>query len=198
VRARARTPKKSVPCEPPRLESVLYRKFPMGKRCDQSRNAQAARSAQAKAFRMLVHTHSRPLHASIFHAQDVLASSHRELRSRVAALKLSTYIIRNCKRRPVLHQRLHHFWPAMVDSKVQRHLPMRIFHGDLGTVLNEQRNDLGLIGLHRVVDERLMVLREHEERALVGVRGHGYIISKCTCWFRISKCETSTFCVVVL
>jgi len=134
-----------------------------------------------------VHTHSRPLHASIFHAQDVLASSHRELRSRVAALKLSTYIIRDCKRRHVLDQRLHHIWPAMVDSKVQGHLPVRIFHGDLGTVLNEQRNDLGLIGLHRVVDERLMVLREHEERALLGVRGHGYIISKCTCWFRISN-----------
>ena len=175
ARTRARTPKKSVPCEPPRVERVLYRKCPLGKRCDQSRNAQVARSAQEKACRMLEHTQSRPLHASIFHAQDVIASSHRESRPRVAALKLSTYIIRGCNRSPVIDQRLHHFWPAMVDSKVQRHLPVLIFHGDLGTVLNEQRNDLGLIGLHRVVDERLMVLREHEERALVGVRGHGYI-----------------------
>lgn len=180
ARSRARTPKKSVLCEQPRVESVVYRKCSIGKASAMTRaethkqpalRRQAACSAQKKACRMLVHTHSSQMHASIFDAQDVLALSHRESRLRVAALKRSTHIIRGCKRRPVLDQRLHHFWPSVVDSKVQRHLPVLIFHGDLGTVLNEQRNDLGLIGLYGVVDERLMVLHERAKRTLVSVQG---------------------------
>lgn len=145
ARTRGRIPKKLVPCEPPEI----------------------LQDARAHALETTARQHFS------------CAGCARIVATQIAfprcALKLSTYIVRDCKRRPVLDQRLHHFWPAMVDSHVQRHLPVRIFHGDLGTVLNEQRNDLGLIGLHRVVDERLMVLREYEVRELVGVRGQGYL-----------------------
>jgi hypothetical protein len=113
-----------------------------------------------------VHMHTSQLHASFLDKRGIA----RMVASRLAsphsvAWKLSTYIIGGCNRRPVVNQRLHHAWPPMVDSKVQRHLPVRVAHGELGTVRDQKRNYLRLIRLHGVVDERLMVLRVHAERA---------------------------------